>query len=758
MKTANLLSICFILLFSSVIAFADSTSWIGAEFVVDQSSTTNAQDAWTGSAFNGSNYIVVWCGGNDDGSYDAFASRVDQSGGVLDSRIRLTTQSVGSIFNVSVASDGTNFLATWDGPTGESFYRRIKADGTLPDAAPVSFGTDTATPRVAFGTTNYLVLLQTDISKYPARLEAITISTDGVAGLRTFITNITSSHSGGNLAFNRTNFFAVWADDALYATRLNPSGSMIDSNIVTLASGQFHRPSITSNGKDAFAVWSPSFTTDFFSIFGARLDSDGALIDSSSLILESNGYVNVYPVVAFDGNNYVASWMMFGVADQPPYVLGACVVSENGYQLTNVIVPTDLPYAYMPSIVAGGTGKLLLTSSSPTAGRILDTTRFIETPVITQQPINVVATEGTAASFVVTAVGGSPLQYQWRKGGTNILGATSSGFTIANCSLADAGVFSVFVSNPSGSIVSSNASLTVNARPSITAQPIARTNDLGTTAIFTVAATGTAPLSFTWLKNGAPVTSTNATGTATATLTISNVTTNDGGSYSVVLENGFGTATSSGALLTVNTDLRNPTITMAFPGAAQRVFDDLHVTNGILAMRGTALDNVRVASVWYTINNSEWQLATGTSNWMANVTVVPGTNTAVVKSIDQAGKQSLPLKRTFFYVVTNQLSLIISGSGSVLTYTNSIITNGTWLEVGRSYLYKELPASGNLFKDWSGDASSTAASLSFVMRSNFVLRANFVTNRCIRAAGAYAGLFTKQIGLFKSGRALRHSP
>ena len=99
----------------------------------------------------------------------------------------------------------------------------------------------------------------------------------------------------------------------------------------------------------------------------------------------------------------------------------------------------------------------------------------------------------------------------------------------------------------------SNLEIAVNMLPpAITSQPISRTNGVGSTATFTVAATGTATLSYQWRFNGTNLTDgVNISGSTAATLVLTSVQTNDAGLYSVIITNAAGSATSSAANLTV---------------------------------------------------------------------------------------------------------------------------------------------------------------------------------------------------------------
>jgi hypothetical protein len=83
-------------------------------------------------------------------------------------------------------------------------------------------------------------------------------------------------------------------------------------------------------------------------------------------------------------------------------------------------------------------------------------------PVIISQPTNQMTTVGGAVTFNVTASGTSPLSYQWSFNTTNIVGATNSLLVLTNVQLSQAGNYAVLVTNLYGSVLSSNAILTVN--------------------------------------------------------------------------------------------------------------------------------------------------------------------------------------------------------------------------------------------------------------------------------------------------------
>lgn len=71
------------------------------------------------------------------------------------------------------------------------------------------------------------------------------------------------------------------------------------------------------------------------------------------------------------------------------------------------------------------------------------------------------ASVGGTAMFSVALSGSTPLYYQWNWNGVKILGATNSSLTLTNLQWSQAGIYSVAISNVIGSIISSNAILTI---------------------------------------------------------------------------------------------------------------------------------------------------------------------------------------------------------------------------------------------------------------------------------------------------------
>jgi hypothetical protein len=82
-------------------------------------------------------------------------------------------------------------------------------------------------------------------------------------------------------------------------------------------------------------------------------------------------------------------------------------------------------------------------------------------PVITSQPVGATVTEGGVVTLNVTAVGTPPVKYQWTLNGRNLAGATNLLLVLADIHSSQAGEYAVKITTPAGTIVSSNALVTV---------------------------------------------------------------------------------------------------------------------------------------------------------------------------------------------------------------------------------------------------------------------------------------------------------
>lgn len=179
-------------------------------------------------------------------------------------------------------------------------------------------------------------------------------------------------------------------------------------------------------------------------------------------------------------------------------------------------------------------------------------------PVISRQPTNQVLKPGQTASFAVTAFspGVWPLAYQWRVNGTNVAAGTNATLTLTNIQLADAGTYTVEVTDAVGTVRSDPAVLSITVAPRIGVQPVSQSVVVGGSVTFSVLLTnGSFPINYQWRVGTTPLTNFLLNSYASF-FTLRNVQASQAGSYRVVLTNAAqpGGLASSTAALTVLAD------------------------------------------------------------------------------------------------------------------------------------------------------------------------------------------------------------
>ncbi|HWI58079.1 MAG TPA: immunoglobulin domain-containing protein, partial [Bacillota bacterium] len=453
--------------------------------------------------------------------------------------------------------------------------------------------------------------------------------------------------------------------------RLNADGSLDNAflNGLTGASGTVRCLQIQTDGKILIGG-------DFVSVNGtargyvARLNSNGSL--DTGFGPYQNG----------------ANGAVYALAVQPDssVVIGGSFTSYSAYSLSRVarLYPDGtrdtsfmtpginnsvqaLALQADGAILIGGTFTSLGGSAGPVGppylGRLYGN---LYPPEFISQPSSRATNVGATVTFSALVNNPTPANYQWRKDGNNIFGATGMAYTLYNVQLGDAGNYSVFVSNGAGGTSSSNALLQVGLAPAITQQPASLTVAQGQLAVFTVGASGT-PLNYFWKKDGGFI-----PGATNAMLTFSSVLFTNGGTYACLVSNFLGKVTTANAVLTV---LAPPAITVQPVGAVVGVGSNytLSVTaNGSAplayqwAKGGTPLGGETNNS--FTLSNAQLEAS---GDYCVVVTNALGSSTSAVARVSvvyYAPTMAVqPVGATLLVGSNFTLSAVASGSGP-LTY------------------------------------------------------------------------------------------
>jgi hypothetical protein len=273
-------------------------------------------------AFSGQEYLCIWQDHRSGTVNQSYATRVLPTGEVVGPMGIPLLLAANAQYRPAVAWSGSDFLAVWeDRRSGSDIYGiRLDAQGGVKDTVPFAIAVapgGQSNPGVVFDGQNYAVVWQDERSGVPAAYAA-RVSRSGVlldsAGIR--VGRAGAEQTSPRIAADGQGSFAVWEDSrggvslAIYGTRLNWNGDILDSNGIAVAGQAFdHRaPDVTFNGRDYFVVWQDWRSGSNYSVYGARVTSIGQLLDSSGITIAGGGYFEERPAVTWGETDGLVVW------------------------------------------------------------------------------------------------------------------------------------------------------------------------------------------------------------------------------------------------------------------------------------------------------------------------------------------------------------------------------------------------------------------------------------------------------------------
>jgi hypothetical protein len=415
--------------------------------------------------------------------------------------------------------------------------------------------------------------------------------------------NVGPSATGVN--FTTSGFITVaLTSPANNATFVNPSSVTLAATAApapghSLVKVEFYQGT-TKLGEDTTSPYSYNWVSPSagsYSLTAVATDSGGLSAASSAvaIVISSGGpVITSQPQSVSVAPGATANFSVTASGAALAY-LWRC----NGTNVPGGTSPTLSLVNVQPS--QAGSYQVVVSNSGGSVTSAVATLTVLQPPGIATQPQSQSVGVGANITFGVSATGSAPLIYQWRKNGSAIGGASSSSYQLTSVTLADAGDYSVIITNSAGSVTSAVATLTVWQSPVITAQPQSLTVAAGSNVTLAVTASGLAPLYYQWRKDGASI------GGATASsLAFTPITPGDAADYSVVITNSVGAATSSIATVIVNC-----TVTLSTNSAA------FNASGG----NGNVNLNTYSACGWSITNVPAWITLASASSGSGNATV-----------------------------------------------------------------------------------------------------------------------------------------
>ncbi|MCX6843574.1 MAG: hypothetical protein NTX53_14970 [candidate division WOR-3 bacterium] len=283
------------------------------------------------ACFNGSSFVVSW--DNNWSGADIYCARITSAGAVLDSQGILLPLGVGSQQMPVVAFDGTNYLAVWleqHDALSDVCGARVTPSGSVidPKGFTISKGTAMFYDAVAYGAGEYLVVWN---SGDPDMMDSALV----------------------------------------LAARVTPDGTVLDTTPIRPGTGGGFdiAPDVAFDGTNFLVVWcTPADTT--YTVFGARIAPNGSVLDPDGFNISDQSGFDVLPSVAFNGTDYVVTWMRYNEYDADVYC--ALVSPAGSVVVSPMLVSGASNSQESPAVACGPSSSLIVWMDSRINGSYYD--------------------------------------------------------------------------------------------------------------------------------------------------------------------------------------------------------------------------------------------------------------------------------------------------------------------------------------------------------------------------------------------------
>lgn len=275
-------------------------------------------------ADSGTEYAMVWSQ-KIDGKSCVMGARMSHAGVLLTpTAVNITATLAGQQTEPSIAWNGSEYLVAWCGDeTYETTYldiRGYRLDSSLhvKDTRPIDIGViseDQTTPYVTSNGSKFLVVWEDSRNALaPTYYTDVFGAIVDAAGLITYIPAGINVSTGNQLApraaSNGTDFYAVWEDwragyPLVYGVKVTATGTVASTTGTAMPATSYQQttPDICFGGGYYFVTWA-----DYSRISGCRLSTTATISDPSGIAVDTGSAVKNCPNARWDGSKYQVVW------------------------------------------------------------------------------------------------------------------------------------------------------------------------------------------------------------------------------------------------------------------------------------------------------------------------------------------------------------------------------------------------------------------------------------------------------------------
>lgn len=319
------------------------------------------------AAFDGTSWLIAWqrYGGGATG-YDISAARLPRTGAPLDTTpIEVSRAGDPSEYQPIVTFDGTNQLVTWRS-YNQIFGRLYGKDGK-PLGARLVLATSVASSlynySIAWNGTEHLLVWSDYVPATSYDVFAKRIAPSGLA-LDFFNLSVSSTEDYDErprVAWDGTSFVVTYTrSGALVAQRMSTAGGLIDAaGIVVNAVNTYYDYGLASDGVASVAVTRSQGTGLAASdVAGVVISKTPAAANAFTVSKAANSETE--PATAWNGTSYLSVWL--DTRDGRPSIYGASVTPDGQASPVSKVV-SDAKYLNeltRPRIASDGSGYLVV--------------------------------------------------------------------------------------------------------------------------------------------------------------------------------------------------------------------------------------------------------------------------------------------------------------------------------------------------------------------------------------------------------------